>query len=99
MRASRWSGTDQSLRLSEALGRCFLFRRHPSTHILCSYTDDDEMDEDEEDEEEGSSVEAEEEEEEGEGQHPAALGEEVPAYSTGEGGPIEVGPNGYAVSL
>lgn len=55
--------------------------------------------EEEEDEEEGSSVEAEEEHEEHE-EHEEATGdhEEVPAYESGSA-PVEVGPNGYAVSV
>lgn len=66
-----------------------------------SYQSEEELDE--EDEEDGSSVEAEEEEEAGEEhehEHEHAEGdhEEVPAYTSGSA-PVEVGPNGYAVSI
>lgn len=63
----------------------------------------EEEEEEEEEEEDGSSVEAEEEDEhehEHEEHEEAAAGgdtEEVPAYESGSA-PVEVGPNGYAVS-
>lgn len=77
-----------------------------------SYQSEEEELEDEEDEEDGSSVEAEEEDEEEaehgaiahhaehehEHGHATADNEEVPAYTSDHAGPVEVGPNGYAVS-
>lgn len=65
-------------------------------------SDEEEEEEEEDDEEEGSSVEEAEEEEEEEEEHAAHAheeSEEVPAYTSGGAAPLEVGPNGYVVSL
>ena len=76
-------------------------RRSCSANVS-RYQSDEEEEEDEledgEEEEEGSSVEA---EEEGHEHEAVASGEheEVPEYSAGATAPIEVGPNGYAVSI
>ncbi|KAK8865673.1 hypothetical protein IAR55_000818 [Kwoniella newhampshirensis] len=62
------------------------------------YEDEEASEEgEEEDEEEGSSVEEDEGEEEEEADAAHTAEEEVPAYTHGDSGPVEVGPNGYAL--
>lgn len=77
-------------------------REGPITQAVRSvgYGSEEEEEEEEEEEDEGSSVEEAEEEDEDEVQDDAHTAEEeVPAYTHGGAAPIEVGPNGYAVSF
>lgn len=78
-------------------------REGPITQAVRSVgygSEEEEDEEDEEEEDEGSSVEEAEEEDEDEVQDDVHTAEEeVPAYTHGGAAPIEVGPNGYAVSF
>ena len=107
MPLSRWSETDPSPTLSDLLGESF--RIHACASTDDSYNSQDEEDE-EDDEEDGSSIEEEEHdrvhhddhehEHEDVDEDDVAAGantEDAPAY-TNLGAPVEVGPNGYAVS-
>jgi len=104
---SRWSETDPSPTLSDRLGKSFWLQVLYCTDN--SYNSQDEEDE-EDDEEDGSSIEEEdhdrvhnddhEHEHEDVDEDDVAAGantEDAPAY-TNLGAPVEVGPNGYAVS-
>jgi hypothetical protein len=102
---SRWSETDPSPTLSDPLGKsCCTHTCHCTDD---SYNSQDEEDE-EDDEEDGSSIEEEEHDRVHHDDHDhedvdeddvaaGANTEDAPAY-TNLGAPVEVGPNGYAVS-
>jgi hypothetical protein len=103
---SRWSETDPLPTLSDPLGRFFC--KYDCDCTDDSYNSQDEEDE-EDDEEDGSSIEEEEHDRVHHDDHDhedvdeddvaaGANTEDAPAY-TNLGAPVEVGPNGYAVSL